>query len=275
MWFALTGRVDPAGPLITLLTDFGSVDPYVAEMKAIILSICPDARIVDVSHGVERYDVGMGAFLLAEAAPYFPKGAIHVGVVDPGVGSSRRPIVIKARRDMFVGPDNGLLIPAAQSSGLLGVHEITNRSMMLREVSSTFHGRDVFAPTAAHLACGHLPEECGPEITDYAKSPYGESSVEGKKAVCKVLHVDGFGNIVTNLTRPHLNQLHIAENHKITLAIKGRRLTTRVTRTFSDLQKGEFGLILGSHGFFEIVCREASAGKRLRIKRGTVVRVSD
>lgn len=261
-------------PLISLLTDFGSVDPYVAEMKAIILSICPHARIVDVTHGVDKYDIEMGAFLLAEATPYFPDGTIHLAVVDPGVGSSRRLIVIKTRKAMFVGPDNGLLIPAAQSRGLLGVYEITNRSMMLRDVSSTFHGRDVLAPTAAHLACGHLPEECGPEITDYEKFPQGESVVEGKTAVCKILHIDGFGNIVTNLTRPHFNQLHIAQNNKITLTIRGKRLTARLTRTFSDLHKREIGLISGSHGFLEIVCREASAAKRLRIKRGMIVHVS-
>jgi S-adenosylmethionine hydrolase len=270
----LTGRVDSAGPLITLLTDFGLVDPYVAEMKGAILTVCPEARIVDVTHGVDKYDVGMGAFLLAEAASFFPEGTVHVGVVDPGVGSSRRPMVVKARRGLFVGPDNGLLIPAAQTSGIVTVHEITNRFMMLPDVSSTFHGRDIFAPTAAHLACGHLPEECGPKVTDYVKSPYGESVVEGKWAVCRVLHVDGFGNIVTNLTRADLNKLHLTENRKIILTLNGRRLTTKITGTFSDLRKGEIGLILGSHGFYEIVCREASAGKRLRIKRGTVVRVS-
>jgi hypothetical protein len=243
-------------------------------MKAVILSICPHARVVDVTHGVDKYDVGMGAFLLAEAASFFPEGTVHVGVVDPGVGSSRRPIVIKARRSIFVGPDNGLLIPAAQSNGLLRVYEITNRSMMLPEVSSTFHGRDIFAPAAAHLASGHLPEECGSEVTDYLRSPYGESAVDGKNLVCRVLHVDGFGNIVINLTRSRLNQLHIAEDHKMTLAIKGRRFTTKIAGTFSDLRKGEIGLIFGSHGFLEIVSREANAGKRLRIKRGTVVRVS-
>jgi len=265
---------DPAGSLITLLTDFGSVDPYVAEMKAVILGICPHAGIVDVTHGVDKYDVGMGAFLLAEAAPFFPDGTVHVGVVDPGVGGTRRPVVIETRRAIFVGPDNGLLVPAAESSGLLEVHEITNRSMMLPEISSTFHGRDIFAPTAAHLACGEHPEDCGSKITDYVRSPYRKSTVEGRTAVCEVLHVDGFGNIVTNLTRSHLNRLHLTEGSKVTLTIRGRRLKMRITGTFADLREEEIGLILGSHGFLEIVCREANAGKRLRIKRGTIVRVS-
>jgi S-adenosylmethionine hydrolase len=151
-------------PLISLLTDFGSLDPFVGEMKAVILSICPETRIIDLTHQVQKFDVRLGSFLLAGAAPYFPSGTIHVGVVDPGVGSSRRAIVVQSRRVVYVGPDNGLLVPAAQREGILHVYELTNRSFMRNEISATFHGRDVFAPAAAHLACGKMPRECGPRF---------------------------------------------------------------------------------------------------------------
>jgi len=259
---------------VSLLTDFGLVDPFVAEMKAVILSICPEARIVDVSHGVAEFDIGMGAFLLAEAVRSFPAGTVHVAVVDPGVGGSRRCIVVKTKHSTYVGPDNGLLIPAATIDGIVGAYEISNRSMMGREVSSTFHGRDIFAPVAAHIACGQLPEDCGPRISDYAPSPFHIPVLEDESSTCEILHVDRFGNLATNLTQDHLKRLRIRVGQETMLLIGRRRIRARIVRTFSDLQRNEVGLMLGSHGFLEIVCREANAAKRLRIRRGSVVQVS-
>ena len=266
--------VDPAQPLVSLLTDFGLVDPFVAEMKAVILSICPEARIVDVSHGVAEFDIRMGAFLLTEAAPSFPLGTVHVAVVDPGVGSRRRSIVVKTKRSIFVGPDNGLLIPAATIEGIVGVFEISNWSMIEREVSSTFHGRDVFAPVAAHIACGHRPEEYGPSISDYVPSPFHDPTLDEKGVTCEILHVDRFGNLATNLTQAHLTHLRAGIGQEVTLSTGRRRIHARVVRTFSDLHRNEVGLMLGSHGFLEVACRESDAAKRLRIRRGSVVRVS-
>ena len=267
--------VDCAQPLISLLTDFGLVDPFVVEMKAVILSICPRARIVDVSHGVAEFDVGMGAFLLAEAAPSFPAATVHVAVVDPGVGSTRRPIVVKTKRNTYVGPDNGLLIPSATMEGIVGVFEISNRSMMRQEVSSSFHGRDIFAPTAAHIACGRRPEECGSRISDYVPSPFHDPVMENKNATCEVLHVDRFGNLVINLTHTHLKRMHLRLGQEVALSIQRRRIPARIVRTFSDLHKNDVGIMLGSHGFLEVVYRESNAAKRLNAKRGSVVRVSD
>jgi len=270
----MKGGVDSAQPLVSLLTDFGLMDPFVAEMKAVILSICPQVRIVDVSHGVAEFDIRMGAFLLAEAARSFPSGTVHVAVVDPGVGSSRRGIVVKTKRGTYVGPDNGLLIPSANMDGIVGVFEISNRSMMGREDSSTFHGRDLFAPVAAHIACGHLPEECGPSITDYTPSPFRDPVLEEKCTACEILHIDRFGNLATNLTQDHLKQWHASVGQEVTLSTGRRRIHARIVRTFSDLHRNEVGLMLGSHGFLEIACRESNAAKRLRIRRGHVVRVS-
>jgi S-adenosylmethionine hydrolase len=263
-----------SSPLISLLTDFGLVDSYVSEMKAIILSICPSAKILDISHLVEKFNIRMGAFLLASAAPAFPAGATHVGVVDPGVGSERRPIVVRTKRSLFVGPDNGLLIPAARAESILHVYEISNRSMMMDEVSVTFHGRDVFAAVAAHLACGTPEEECGDEIMDYLRPSLTEPEFDGKTAVCEVLHVDGFGNVLTNLPRQLLSELNVKTGGKIKVSIGKRRLSIGQVHTYSDLKENEFGLLIGSHGFLEIACKETSAARRLGAKVGVTIRLS-
>ena len=265
---------DSAQPLISLLTDFGLVDPFVAEMKAVILSICPRARILDVSHGITEFDVGMGAFILVEAAPSFPRGTVHVAVVDPGVGSGRRAIVIKGKRSTYLGPDNGILIPSATMEGIEGVFEISNQSIMRREISCTFHGRDVFAPAAAHIACGYRPEACGPSISDFVRSPFHDPVMVGGKVTCEVLHVDRFGNVAINIPYPLLEQLQFRVGQKVTLSVHGRSARAKFVRTFSDLNRNYVGLMLGSHGFLEIACRESSAAKHLRIRRGNVVRVS-
>ncbi len=259
--------------LISLLTDFGLSDPFVAEMKAVIFSICPEARIIDIAHQVEKFNIRMGSFLLASAAPYFPEGTIHVAVVDPGVGSERRPIVVETRHAVYVGPDNGLLIPAAQREKILHVYELTNRAFMREDISATFHGRDVFAPAAAHLACGKLPKDCGSEIFQYIQPSHAEPEFDGKSATCEVFHVDGFGNIVTNIAGDLLVRLGLRVGEKVFLKFGKKRLSARFVRTFSDLLGGEFGVLVGSHGFLEIACREGSAAKRIGVKIGSVVRV--
>lgn len=260
-------------PLVSLLTDFGLLDPFAAEMKAVILSICPEARIIDITHQVEKFNIRLGSFLLATAAPYFPDGTVHVAVVDPGVGSDRRAIVVVTGRSVYVGPDNGLLIPAARREGIVHVYELTNRSFMRSEVSATFHGRDVFAPAAAHLASGRLPKDCGPEISDYVQPSYAKPKFNGKSMTCEVFHVDGFGNVVTNLSDNMFAKLGIRLGEKIPLRLGKKRLTALSVGTYSDLKGKGFGILVGSHGFLEIACREASAAKRLRVRTGSVVHV--
>jgi len=259
-------------PLVSLLTDFGSLDPFVGEMKAVILSICPETRIIDLTHQVQKFNVRSGSFLLAAAAAYFPPGTIHVGVVDPDVGSSRRAIVVQSRRAIYVGPDNGLLIPAAQRESILRVYELTNHSFMRDEISPTFHGRDVFAPAAAHLACGKMPRECGPEISDYMGPSYSQTTFDGKTIACEVFHIDSFGNIVTNLSND-IRRLGLEFGDKVSLTFKKKRIPARFVRTYSDLKRKEFGILFGSHGFVEIACREASAADRVRVRIGSVVHV--
>ena len=152
--------------MITLTSDFGLKDPYVAEMKGVILTINPKATLIDITHEVEKFNIRMAAFMLASAAPYFPQGTVHLAVVDPGVGTQRRAILIQTKKSFFVGPDNGILILAAQNQGIEHVYQLTNPTFMLPKISSTFHGRDIFAPAAAHLDKGVQPSEFGPEIKD-------------------------------------------------------------------------------------------------------------
>jgi S-adenosylmethionine hydrolase len=257
-------------PIISLLTDFGLNDSYVGEVKAVIFSLCPDAEVVDITHEVRRFDVRMGAFLLASATPYFPKGTVHFAVVDPGVGGSRRPIVIETRRARYVGPDNGLLIPAAESESILHVYEVTNRSLMMETISSTFHGRDIFAPATAKLACGTTTmNEVGVEISDYARLSFGKPKFDKGKVTCEVIHIDSFGNVVTNMHGQAAGNL----NGRLVVKVDGRRFRVRMVNTYSELKGKEVGALVGGHGYFEISCRESSAAKRLKIKSADALQI--
>ncbi|HUK27271.1 MAG TPA: SAM-dependent chlorinase/fluorinase [Candidatus Acidoferrales bacterium] len=260
--------------ILSLLTDFDVKDPFVAEMKAVIFSICPEPpTIIDITHEVERFNVRTGAFILAGAAPHFPEGTIHVAVVDPGVGSERRAILVETKHSLYVGPDNGLLIPAASREGILHVYELTNRSLMSDHISSTFHGRDIFAPVAAHVATGLKPETVGEEITNFVQLSFPEPSFNHRGVRCEVLHVDSFGNIITNVRPEKIEKLKL--NDKKKLRIRGKQFPLRLVRTFSDLRGTEFGLLAGSQGFFEVACRQESAASRLRVRSGDVLRVED
>ena len=190
--------------MITLTSDFGLKDPYVAEMKGVILTINPQATIIDVTHYVEKFDIRVGAFMLASAAPYFPKDTIHLAVIDPGVGTERRAILIQTKRSFFVGPDNGVLMLAAQNQGIEHLYEISNPKFMLPKLSSTFHGRDVFAPAAAHLDKGIKPSEFGPEITEAATPKFASVERRNSSLIGEVWYIDDFGNIITNISQKDL-----------------------------------------------------------------------
>ena len=257
--------------VITLLTDFGIQDSFVAEMKGVILSICPDATLVDISHDIGKFNIRMGAFVLASATRYFSSGAIHIAVVDPRVGSSRRPIAIETNQSLYVGPDNGLLIPAAVRDGIRHVYELTNRSLMREPISATFHGRDVFAPVGAHLALGIAAKEVGPEITDYVPLSLSELKFDRRSAIGEVSHIDGFGNVVTNIPERLLRRLDASG--KLIVSIRGMRHSARFVRTYSELHDKELGVLVGSHGFVEIAFKEASAAKRIGVRIGDPLRV--
>ena len=213
--------------IISLLSDFGHKDPYVAEMKAVILSIAPQARIVDITHEIEKFNIRMGAYVLASAAPYFPPNTIHVAVVDPGVGTKRRPIIAETNRSLYVGPDNGLLMLAAHKEHIKKVYQLDNPKYMLSQVSKTFHGRDIFAPAAAHLAQGNKPSDFGPAIQDYILPEFAKPHAKKGELLGEVLHIDDFGNIVSNISAENLEKMGFHEGITLLVRLGSKTLTLR------------------------------------------------
>jgi S-adenosyl-L-methionine hydrolase (adenosine-forming) len=244
-------------PVITLLTDFGTTDHYVAAMKGVILGICPDAQLVDITHQISPYQILEAAFTLSQAWPYFPPGSIHLIVVDPGVGSSRRPLLAEAGGHLFVAPDNGVLTLVRN----LKVRELTAKRFFRDPVSRTFHGRDIFAPVAAHLATGVPLGEFGSEIHDPVILPAGEP-VETSPGVWTgtIVHVDHFGNIVTNF--PAKLSSELVNGFEVRLGEYG---VSQYFQDYSTSRVGEVFLITGSSGYLEISSRQANAASRLGI----------
>ncbi|MDH4228820.1 MAG: SAM-dependent chlorinase/fluorinase [Nitrospirota bacterium] len=241
-------------PVITLTTDFGHHDPYVGIMKGVILSICPTARIVDLCHEVPPFNVDQGAFLVSQSLGFFPPGTIHVVVVDPGVGGPRRALVAQGRSAFFVGPDNGVLAPLLEADGQLVAHQIGVPDFLPARRSATFHGRDVFAPAAAHLAMGKAPAAFGPRITDNLARPLpGAAQVtEGWRGM--VLHIDRFGNLVTSLPEELVDRIR-----SVTL---GHHTVYRA-RHYGDVLPGVAAFIPGSSGRIEVFVRDGSAAELL------------
>jgi S-adenosyl-L-methionine hydrolase (adenosine-forming) len=258
--------------IVTLTTDFGLRDHYVAEMKGAILSICSDAVIVDVSHGIEKFDIRMGAHVLASAAPYFPKGTVHVAVVDPVVGTQRRSLLIETKQGFFVGPDNGVLLLAAERQGITSINEITNTKLMLPHVSNTFHGRDVFGPAAAHLAKGVPPAEFGPEVREVVKPEFAEVKRVKDALLGEVLHVDGFGNIITNVSEEELASL--PSKGSLDIGLPKWKGTLELGKTYAEAKPEEAIALIGSHGYVEIAVNQGNAAERFGAKHGDRIRLS-
>jgi S-adenosylmethionine hydrolase len=244
-------------PLITLTTDFGLRGHFAGAMKGVILRIEPRARIVDISHEVAPYAIAEGAFALAQAYRWFPAGTIHVAVVDPGVGTPRRPLLVQAAGQFFVAPDNGLLsmIYAREKHR---VRAVSAEKFFLKPVSRTFHGRDVFAPVAAHLARGVKPPQFGKLISDYRRSGFGmpvqtsEKTWEGA-----VLVVDRFGNLTTNFPVEEFRAI-LAGRFEVSV---GTGLVRRYASSYEAGGEGELFVIEGSSGYLEIASRQASAAQ--------------
>jgi S-adenosyl-L-methionine hydrolase (adenosine-forming) len=251
-------------PVITLLTDFGSTDPYVGMMKGVIATICPDANVVDLTHEVPPQDIRTGAFFLERSFRYFPAATIHVAVVDPGVGTSRKPIAVRSAGHVFIGPDNGLLSLAAQRPRAV---TLRRASYFRTDVSQTFHGRDVFAPVAAHLAAGVPFESLGPALRRIVAlaSTRPRRTQRGLKGA--VVSVDRFGNLITNLDLTAWKSLR-----RPRLAI-GSFTTTELAPSYGAVRRGELALILGGYGLLEIAARDGSAAKILELGSGALVRV--
>ncbi|MEM2936965.1 MAG: SAM-dependent chlorinase/fluorinase [Candidatus Bathyarchaeia archaeon] len=258
-------------PLITLTTDFGLADPYVAEMKAVIFKINPEAKIVDISHQVEKFNIRMGAYVLAAATPYFPEGTIHVAVVDPGVGTKRKPILIETKNGFFIGPDNGVLALAANKQGIKHVYEIANPKFMLPKISATFHGRDIFAPAAAFLSKGVPPSEFGREIRKIMMPKFTKIAKKGNAQVGEVIHIDDFGNIITNFTEKELKLAGAKDT--INIKLKKTTLSLKLCRAYAEVEAQKPLAIIGSHDFLEISINQGNAAETFKVKAGDKVKL--
>jgi S-adenosylmethionine hydrolase len=257
-------------PIITLTTDFGLTDHFTGVMKAVILKICPSAEIVDISHQVKQFEVTEGAFLISEAFPYFPKKTVHVVVVDPGVGSSRRPILVEAAGQYLIGPDNGVL-SMVYSREKAKVREITAEKFWLQPVSRTFHGRDIFAPTGAHLAKDGAPARFGKLIEDYLRIGFQKPSRMSKRAwMGTILKIDHFGNLITNF---HVNDFPEIRDRPFEMSV-GIQKVHRLALHYADSDPNEVCVIAGSSGYLEVSVNQGSAARILGCGTGAPVELS-
>jgi S-adenosylmethionine hydrolase len=262
--------------LITFLTDFGLEDDFVGVCHGVMRRIAPEVEIIDITHGIQPHGVLQGAIVLANTLPYLPPG-VHLAVVDPGVGSDRRSVAIRGGDGrLYVGPDNGLLVPAAEKlDGIEAAHEITNRDYALDPVSATFHGRDIFSPAAAHLASGIALEELGPQIEGdtLARLEVPKPEVTDRTIRASCLYVDRFGNMQLNLTRQHLAQLGIEPGRQVELELATERYFAIAARTFTDARGGEIILYEDAYENIAIAISGGSAAETLSAEPGINVRI--
>lgn len=258
-----------ATDVITLTTDFGSSDYFVAAMKGVIFSRNPGARVIDITHEIPAQDIETVAFMLFASYRSFPSGAIHVAVVDPGVGSARLPILLAAGGYFFIGPDNGSFSYICDQEVNWRAFQLTNENYFRTPISSTFHGRDIFAPVAAALSSGVNSNEFGPELADCVRlKPLEPERLKNGRVRGRIIHIDRFGNCVTNLKEEHLGQ----DPASMSLQVNGRRITS-MRRFYAEeaRSKSKLFAIRGSAGFVEISAQNASAAQILKARRGQSV----
>lgn len=267
-------RVAKASPAcITLFTDFGLADPFVGVMKGVILGICPAARIVDLGHEATRFDPISAGFALATAVPYFPPGTVHVAVVDPGVGGPRRPLAARIGGHLFVAPDNGLLAWLLAAAHRAEVREIADPRLMRRPVSATFHGRDIFAPAAAHLALGHPFARVGPPVPDPVRPSLPRPALEpGPVVRGQVIWVDRFGNVITNVDGAALAALRGQAGAAFEVHL-GAGPPAPLVSHYGTVAPGAVGAVLGSSGHLEVFVNRGSAAALLGVGPGAPLRV--
>jgi S-adenosylmethionine hydrolase len=257
-------------PIVTLCSDFGTSDHYVGVMKGVILGICPTAEIVDITHEIPPFEITEGAFSIAQAYPYFPKRTVHVVVVDPGVGTWRRPILVEAAGQYFVGPDNGVLAMVYEREKSK-VRELSNDKFFRKPVSRTFHGRDIFSPCAAHLAKGVKPAQFGKLLHDYLRPSFTKPVRTGKRTwTGAILKIDHFGNLITNL---HVDEFPEVKLRPVDIQV-GLRTVRRLAVNYSATEPDEVFAIVGSSGYLEISANQTSAAKQLGCGTGAPVELT-
>lgn len=258
-------------PVIALLTDFGFRDSYVGVMKGVVRGICPETDIIDLSHNVMPQDVAEAAFVLAASYRYFPGDTIFVCVIDPGVGTDRKVLYMRANGQTFLAPDNGLLSIIAEESHPEVVREVTAEDLFLKEASNTFHGRDVFAPVAAHLAAGYGPEDLGPLYRNMRSLQLprpvrcADGSLRGE-----IIYIDQFGNLITNIRRATIQQSFGADMGRVQVEVK-RRMVAGLSAAYADRPDGELLALVGSSGYLEVAVNRGSAAGALGCEKGDTV----
>ncbi len=265
-------------PIITLTTDFGLDDPFVGIMKGVILKIAPEARLIDITHNIEPQNIAQAALVLESSYSYFPQGTVHMLVVDPGVGGNRRPLAVNSRGHYFVAPDNGILSPVLDKEAQC--FELTEKKFFLESISNTFHGRDVFAPSAAWIAQGKDLSDLGGKISDPQTLDVPQPIIEGKTIRGQIIYIDRFGNLTTNIG-VDLLQKHLGPNQKPVVHIGGKKITglcasyseNSENSENSEAPEGQASALVNSWNRLEIFIREDNAAEKLRLRVGDAVSV--
>jgi S-adenosylmethionine hydrolase len=261
---------------VTFLSDFGLQDDFVGTCHGVIKRIAPEAQIIDVTHGIPPQQVLQGALVLANTIAYMPVG-VHLAVVDPGVGSARRALALRDEEGRsYVGPDNGLLIPAAERAGIAAAHELVNPEYALESISRTFHGRDLFAPAAAHLARGVSLQELGPPIDPDAlvRLDLPQPEIGTDRIAATVLYVDAFGNVALNLTREHVDAVGVVPGSQVELELGGERFYAVAARTFADARPGDIMLYEDSYQNMSVAISNGDAAEMLHARAGQSIRIN-
>jgi S-adenosylmethionine hydrolase len=256
--------------IITLTTDFGESDPYVAMMKGVILSINPDAKIIDVTHQIPARSIKEGGMIIKESYTYFPSGTVHVGVVDPGVGGKRRPIAVLVDNYFFVGPDNGLFSTIIETHRHTGIIHLKEKRYWMHSISPTFQGRDIFAPVAAHLSLGVNPFRMGEKIDNPTPLAYPLPRENNSGLVGEIIRVDHFGNLITNITREHLSPFLASKDLIITV---GRLTLKKISTIYNDVPEGQPLALIGSSNLLEIAVNMGRATDYLGQEYGVGTKV--
>jgi S-adenosylmethionine hydrolase len=251
-----------------MLSDFGQRDSYVAQMKAVILSRSPSTTIVDISHEIERHNIRQGLFVLASVTPYFPSGTIYLAVVDPGVGGSRRSLLLETERSKFVGPDNGLLALAAEKEGIINAYELDESRYPTKKISSTFHGRDIFAVAVGDIASGANSSDIASQISDYVKPMITIPKIRSNQIFATALYIDSFGNIVTNISREVLQRYKIDFGRKMKIDVKTIIKEIDFCKTYSDVASGQLLATIGGHGYLELAINQGNAAEHINLETG-------
>jgi len=269
---AATANAAPP-PVIALFTDFGWEDPYVAQMKGVILTVDPTARLLDLTHTVSPYNIAEGAYLLDQSAEEFPAGTIFIAVVDPGVGTERDPVLLETSKGkFFVGPDNGLFTHVVDNEGFSRAWKLDKPEYFRGgAVSATFHGRDIFAAVAAHLASGVDPDRVGTPIKTLVMLPVKDPTFTGGSISVEVLHLDRYGNVILNLRNDGEIAAKLKEGNLVKISIGKDSYSGPLVKTYGDMEKGRLILLYGGNGFLEIAMNQGSAAKELKVEAGTVI----